>query len=112
MPYIQKSVILLSKRPSRRGNPASQDRCRLSGPRSDAYNVLGAAYAQKGEYGRALAEFRAAYGFGPGFPGVGDNIANALIDLHDCDGAARFCAKNSKLGLPCAKETLERIRAR
>ena len=68
------------------------------------------AYAQKGEYGRALAQFRAAYKIRPGFPGVGDNIANALVDLHDYDGAARFCSENSRLGMPCAEDTLKRIR--
>ena len=111
VPYIQKSVILLSRGLPDEAIPLLKTAVGLAA-RSDAYNVLGAAYAQKGEYGRALAEFRAAYKIRPGFPGVGDNIANALIDLHDCDGAARFCAKNSKLGLPCAKETLERMRAR
>ncbi|MGO9569600.1 MAG: tetratricopeptide repeat protein, partial [Desulfomonilaceae bacterium] len=80
--------------------------------RADAYNVLGAAYAQKGEYGRALEEFRVAYKIQPGFPGVADNIANALIDLHDYAGAGRFCFESGKLGSPCAEETLKRMRER
>jgi tetratricopeptide (TPR) repeat protein len=79
---------------------------------AEAYNVLGAAYAHKGEYGQALEEFRAAYKIQPKLLGVGDNIANAMMDLHDDDGAARFCSENSKLGMPCAEETLKRIRER
>ena len=67
---------------------------------------------QKGEYGRALAEFRLAYKIQQRLPGVGDNIANAMIDLHDYDGAARFCSENSELGMPCAEDTLKRIRER
>ena len=111
VPYIQKGVILLSRGLPDEAIPLLKTAVGLAA-RADAYNVLGAAYAQKGEYGRALAEFRAAYKIQPGFPGVVDNIANAMIDLHDYDGAARFCSENGKLGMPCAEETLKRIRER
>ncbi len=111
VPYIQKSVILLSRGLPDEAIPLLKTAVGLVA-RADAYNALGAAYAQRGEYGRALAEFRAAHKIWPGSPGVGDNLANALIDLHDYDGAARFCAENSKLGVPCAKETWERMRPR
>ena len=109
VPYIQKGVILLSRRLPDEAIPLLETALSLA-PHVDAYNILGAAYAQKGEYGRALAQFRAAYKIRPGFPGVGDNIANALVDLHDYDGAARFCSENSRLGMPCAEDTLKRIR--
>jgi tetratricopeptide (TPR) repeat protein len=111
VPYIQKGVILLSRGLPDEAIPLLKTAVGLSA-RVEAYNVLGAAYAQKGEYGRALVEFRSAYKLRPGFPGVGDNIANAMIDLHDYDGAARFCSENSKFGMPCAEETLKRLRAR
>ncbi len=111
MPYIQKGVILLSRGLADEAIPLLETAVGLA-PQVDAYNVLGAAYAQKGEYHRALAQFHAAYKIRPGFPGVGDNIANALVDLHDYEGAARFCSENSRLGMPCAEDTLKRIRER
>jgi protein O-mannosyl-transferase len=109
--YVQKGVIFLSRGIPDEAIPLLQTAVDLSA-RADAHNVLGAAYAQKREYRRALAEFRAAYKIQPGFPDVGNNIANALIDLHDYDGAAKFCSENSELGMPCAQETLKRIRER
>jgi tetratricopeptide (TPR) repeat protein len=111
VPYIQKGVMLLSKGLPDEAIPLLKTAVTLA-DRADAYNVLGAAYARKGEYGRALEEFRMAYKIRPGFPGVGDNLANALLDLHDYEGAARFCSENSRLGMPCAEDTLERIRQR
>ncbi len=108
MPYIQKGVMLLSKGLTDEAIPLLKTAVSLAA-RADAYNVLGAAYAQKGEYPKALEEFRAAYKIRPGYPGVVDNIANALIDLHDYEGAARFCAENSRLGMPCAEDTTKRI---
>jgi tetratricopeptide (TPR) repeat protein len=111
VPYIQKGVILLSRGRPDEAIPLLKTAVSLD-TRADAHNVLGAAYAQKGEYGQALAEFRAAYKIQPRFPAVIENIANALIDLHDYEGAARFCYENGKLGMPCPQETLQRIRAR
>jgi len=111
VPYLYKGVILLS-----RGLPDEAIAVLKTAvghtALAEVYNVLGAAYAHKGEYGRALEEFRAAYKIQPKLLGVGDNIANAMMDLHDYDGAARFCSENSKLGMPCAEETLKRIRER
>jgi len=111
VPYIQKGVILLSRGLPDEAIPLLKTAVGLSG-RVEAYNVLGAAYAQKGEFGRALVEFRSAYKLWPGFPGVVDNFANAMIELQDYDGAARFCSENSKLGMPCAEETLNRLQGR
>lgn len=108
VPYIQKGVILLSRGLPDEAIPLLKTALSLA-PQAEAYNTLGAAYAQKGEYSQALAQFRAAYNIRPGFSGVGDNIANALVDLHDIEGAARFCAENSRLGMPCAEDTLKRI---
>jgi protein O-mannosyl-transferase len=111
VPYIQKGVILLSRGLPDEAIPLLKTSVGLAAL-AEAYNVLGAAYAQKGEYGQALEEFRAAYKIQPGVPGLGDNIANAMIDLHDYDGAALFCSENSRLGRPCAEDTLKRLRAR
>jgi len=111
LPYIQKGVILLSRGIPDEAIPLLRTAVSLAA-RADAHNALGAAYAQKGEYGPALAEFRAAYKIRPGFPGVADNIANAMIDLSDYDGAEQFCAENSRVGMPCAEDTLKRLRER
>jgi tetratricopeptide (TPR) repeat protein len=111
VPYIQKGAILLSRGLPDEAIPLLKTSVGLAAL-AEAHNGLGAAYAQKGEYGRALEEFRAAYKIQPKLLGVGDNIANAMMDLHDYDGAARFCSENSKLGMPCAEETLKRIRER
>jgi protein O-mannosyl-transferase len=108
LPYIQKGAMLLSKGLPDQAIPLLKTAVTLK-ERADAYNVLGAAYAQKGQYARALEEFRAAYKIRPGFPGLTDNIANALIDLHDYADASRFCSENGKLGMPCAEGTLKRI---
>lgn len=111
VPYIHKGVIFLSRQLPDEAIPVLKTAVGLAGL-AEAHNALGAAYAQKGEYGRALAEFRLAYKIQQRLPGVGDNIANAMIDLHDYDGAERFCSENSELGMPCADDTLKRIRER
>ena len=107
-PYIQKGAILLSRGLPDAAIPVLETAVSLVGDAS-AYNVLGAAYAAKGDYSRALAQFRAAYKIQPGFPGVVQNIANALVDLKNYEDAEKFCSKNSRLGMPCSSDTLKRI---
>ena len=107
-PYIEKGGILLSRGLPDAAIPLLETAVSLVEDAS-AYNVLGAAYAAKGDYSRALAQFRAAYKIQPGFPGVVQNIANALVDLKNYEEAEKFCSKNSRLGMPCSSETLKRI---
>jgi Flp pilus assembly protein TadD len=77
---------------------------------ADAHDMLGAALARKGEIAQALEEFWKAYRLNPSLEGLRDNIANALMDMNGYQKAQEFCSSAQKSGMPCSKETLERLR--
>jgi tetratricopeptide (TPR) repeat protein len=79
--------------------------------RAETHNVLGSAYAHKGMFTEALAEFARAYELQPEYPGIRDNIANALMDMKKMQEAARFCAQGAVSKNPCSEDTLSRLKA-
>lgn len=109
--YLHKGTILLSRGDAEAAIPLLKEAIRLA-PDAEAHNVLGAAYASRGDQAAALREFLEAYVLGPNHPGVRENVANALLAVGNYDGAARFCAEAGKGGHPCSPDILRRIDAR
>ena len=110
-PYVNKATALLSRGDADGAIPLLQ---RAIGLDSGflAHNVLGAAYAHKHEYSRALIQFITAYRIQANYPGIRDNVANAMMDMKNYDAAALFCSESAEKGLPCSTETLNRISGR
>lgn len=106
--YLHRGTVLLSRGDPEAAIPLLQQAVKLA-PDAEAHNVLGAAYADKGDQAGALKEFLEAYAIRPDHPGVRDNVANALLALRNYAGAARFCAEAQKIGLPCPSDILQRI---
>jgi tetratricopeptide (TPR) repeat protein len=107
-PYLFKGTILLSRGEAITAIPFLEEAVRLA-PDAEAYNVLGAAYASRGDQAQALRKFLEAYALQPTHPGVKENVANALLALRNYDGAARFCREAQKIGQPCSPDVLQRI---
>lgn len=107
-PYYQLGAILLSKGQVDKSIDLLEKANRFSNL-VEIHNALGAAYAQKGDFPKALDEFVKAYKIEPNFRGLRDNLANALIDSGRKGDAERFCDENAKGGNPCSDETLTRI---
>ena len=106
--YLHKGTILLSRGDAEAAIPLLQEAVKLA-PDAEAHNVLGAAYASRGDQAAALGEFLEAYAIQPNHPGVKENVANALLAMRNYDGAARFCVEARKIGQPCSPDVLRRI---
>jgi len=107
-PYVHKAAALLSREDADGAIPLLQRAISLTSS-LQAHNVLGAAYAHKHEYSRALNQFITAYRIRADFPGIRDNVANAMMDLNNYKSAALFCSESAARGLPCSTETVSRI---
>jgi len=107
-PYVHKAAALLSRGDADGAIPLLQRAISLTSS-LQAHNVLGAAYAHKHEYSRALNQFITAYRIRADFPGIRDNVANAMMDLNNYKSAALFCSESAARGLPCSTETVSRI---
>ncbi len=108
VPCTSKAYILLSR--GQRDEAIALLRKALSLENNpDTYNMLGAAFAEKGNVHQALEEFFKAYKLKPTVPGLRDNIANAMMDMHEFRRAQEFCSQSQKSGLPCSRETLRRL---
>jgi len=110
-PYVHKAAALLSRGDADGAIPLLQRATSLTS-NLQAHNVLGAAYAHKHEYSRALNQFITAYRIRPDFPGIRDNVANAMMDLNNHKSAALFCSESAARGLPCSGETMSRLTER
>jgi len=110
-PYVHKAAALLSRGDADGAIPLLQRAISLTSS-VQAHNVLGAAYAHKHEYSRTLNEFITAYRMRPDFPGIRDNVANAMMDLNNHKSAALFCSESAARGLPCSGETVSRLTER
>lgn len=108
-PYYQLGAILLSRGQVDKSIRLLERALKFT-DNAATRNVLGAAYAQKGDFHRALQEFVKAYKLQRDFEGLRDNLANALMDNDRGKDAERFCEDSAKLGKPCSDETLARIR--
>jgi protein O-mannosyl-transferase len=107
-PYFQYGAILLGRGEIDKAIGLLEKSAQFSG-RAETHNVLGAAYAQKGDLPRALKEFYTAFKIQPNFPGLIDNLANALVDNGRNGDAKRLCAESDLQGKPCSEETLKRL---
>ncbi|MBI4962228.1 MAG: tetratricopeptide repeat protein [Desulfomonile tiedjei] len=110
-PYVHKATALLSRGNADGAIPLLQQAIKLASS-AQAHNVLGAAYAHKRDYARALDQFVTAYRLRADFPGIRDNVANAMMDLNNYAAAARFCSESAAKGLPCSAGTVSRISER
>lgn len=107
-PYMHKAAALLSKGDVDGAIPLLKRATSLA-TSAQAHNILGAAYAQKHQYSLALNQFVIAYKLRADFPGIRDNVANAMMDLNNYQAAAHFCSESAARGLPCSAETTARI---
>jgi protein O-mannosyl-transferase len=108
-PAVAKAHILLTR--GRTENAIVLLRNALKhGSSADAHNLLGAALAQEGNIAQAQEEFGKAYRLNPALPGIRDNMANAFMDMKDYRKARAVCSAAEKSGMPCSRETLERLR--
>jgi protein O-mannosyl-transferase len=109
-PAVAKAHILLT-----RGRPGEAmvllRKALKHGSDADAHNLLGAALAQEGNIAQAQEEFAKAYRLNPALPGIRDNMANALMDMKEYGKARAVCSAAEKSGMPCSRETLERLRS-
>jgi tetratricopeptide (TPR) repeat protein len=110
-PYVHKAALMLSRNVPDEAIRLADRALKLSN-RADANNVLGAAYAHKGDPSKALRHFLAAYKLQPDFPDLRDNVANAMMDLGDYAAAEEWCRKSEEAGKPCAIDTKRRIHDR
>ena len=81
-------------------------------PRADAFNALGSAFAEKGEFPEAVESFRKAIAINPRLPGVRENLAHALIDAGNYQAAREFCRRSGSQGFPCPAAVMKRIKFR
>ncbi len=107
-PYFQYGAILLGRGETDKAIELLEKSAKFSS-RAETYNVLGAAYAQKGEFPRALKEFSKAFKIQPSFPGLVDNLANALMDNGRRADAQRLCTESDSVGKPCSADTVKRL---
>lgn len=108
-PLVHKATILLGRGEAEESVGLLERAIGLGFVKADTYNVLGAAYAARGERGLALKSFLAAYESKPALPGVRDNVANAYMDLGDYRAADDFCVQAARSGAPCSEETWSRL---
>jgi tetratricopeptide (TPR) repeat protein len=107
-PYFQYGAILLGRGEIDNAIELLEKSVKFAA-RAETHNVLGAAYAQKGDLPRALKEFYTAYKFQPDFPSLRDNLANALVDNGREKDARDLCAEWNLKGKPCSEDTLKRL---
>jgi tetratricopeptide (TPR) repeat protein len=108
-PYIQKAQILLSKSDVDGAITLLKKAVSLR-TLPEAHNMLGVAYAAKGNLPMALSEFFKAYKLDPNLSGVRDNLANALMDMARFGQAREFCLESERAGRPCSTDTLFRLK--
>ncbi len=108
-PYYQYGAILLSRGHVDEAIALLEKSLKFS-TRTETLNVLGAAYAHKGRFDAALLAFQRAFTLQPDFPGLRDNIANALMDNNRYTEAEQFCAGAAIQGKPCKEDTVSRFK--
>ncbi len=108
-PYMQKAQILLVKGDADEAITLLKKAISLRSLPA-AHNMLGAAYAAKGNLPMALSEFLKAYKLAPHLAGVRDNLANVLMDMARFSQAREFCLESERAGSPCSADTLLRLK--
>jgi tetratricopeptide (TPR) repeat protein len=106
--YVHKAMILLSQGEPEQAAILLEKSIGL-GPSAEAHNMLGVAYATRGNLQKAFDEFSKAYGMNPGLSGVRDNVANSLIEMNQLAAAQEFCAEVARLGRPCSEHVLKKL---
>ncbi|MBI5570582.1 MAG: tetratricopeptide repeat protein [Desulfomonile tiedjei] len=109
-PYAYKAHILLSRGETGAAITLLRHAIGLRGNDAAAHDMLGTAYASRGEWDLALAEFTKAHQLTPDLPGVRDHIANSLMEMGDFPEATAFCSRSQEAGTPCSEETVRRVR--
>jgi protein O-mannosyl-transferase len=107
--YYQLGALLLSKGEPEKAIPLLEKALRFSN-KVETYNVLGVAYAHLDNCSKALDNFYVAYKMRPSFPGLKDNIANALMDCDKYSEARSLCSNQDLI--PCNAETNLRIKSK
>ena len=107
-PYVHKAMLLLSLKEPDKAVDLLKMSIRL-GASAEAYNLLGAAYATKGDLPQALLEFLRAYRMNPNLSGIRDNVANALIKMNQFERAREFCIQGAQSGRPCSDKVLRKL---
>lgn len=106
--YVHKAMILLSMKEPDKAVELLKMSISL-GAGAEAYNLLGATYATKGDLPRALIEFLRAYRANPNLSGIRDNVANALIKMNQLERAREFCIQGGRSGRPCSDKILRKL---